>query len=267
MSNPISYSIAFIKRVIPVEILQKTFIAFENYNARLPVSMDSIIRTKIIEERVMVDCNLVGGTEATIPLLGLPQNRIDAFNVFYTIPKTMTGGRAITRALSVSYGEGSLMGATNMGLRNSSVMQDAVSGVMAAMSPIPQVSTAYVSLVGENTVLIQDNMALPINVYLRCMLENDSQFSHLQTASYQHFAKLVEYATKAYIYVTNVVKMDKGEIYAGQELGRYKEIVDSYSDAQQNYEDHLNKVWRKVSLLNDYQASHRHLASIVGGQW
>ena len=99
MSNPISYSIAFIKRVIPVEILQKTFIAFENYNARLPVSMDSIIRTKIIEERVMVDCNLVGGTEATIPLLGLPQNRIDAFNVFYTIPKTMPNEAPFKRYL------------------------------------------------------------------------------------------------------------------------------------------------------------------------
>lgn len=263
--NPVSYSLSYLRRVIPKEILEKTFISFQQYNSRLPISLDTVIREKVIEDRVMVDCNLVGGTESFISLVGIPAHRIDAFNTYYKIPKTMTGGRTITRALSVSYGEGSLMGATNMGLRNSSPMLDAVGGVMASFSPIPVVSTAYVSLVAENTVLIQDNMALPLNIYLRCKLENDSQFSHLNPASYKGFAKLVEYATKAYIYMENVIRMDKGEIFAGQELGRYKEIVDGYADAQQNYEDYLDKSWRKIAILNDYTASRRALALCVGG--
>lgn len=263
--NPVSYSLQNIHRTIPRDILEKVFISIIQHRYTVPVSLDARIRELVIEPWVMVDCNLVGGTETFLPLEAVPREQMDPFTVIYRIPKSMTQGRTITSALSVSFGQGSIIGSTNMGLRGSSPMLDAASSVMNAQLPIPMVSSAYCTLIGENVVLIGDNIALPTNLFLRCKLENDEAFTHLKPTSYMQFAQLVEYAIKAYIYTNSAIVMDRAFIHAGADLGRMKEIIDSYSDAFENYKTYFRETWQKVSILNDYTAHRRHLQMITGG--
>jgi hypothetical protein len=265
--NPITYSLQQLRYQIPKEILEKVFLSNLNYRTIQATTLDTRIRQEVIESRVLVDCNLAGGTETHIPLSDLPKEFIDPFTAIYRIPKTMTQGRTITRALSVSFGEGAIMGASNIAPTQGNALLDAAAGVLNSALPIPIVSTAQVQLIGENTVMIADNMALPVNIFLRCWLENDENFNHIQPTSYKNFAKLVELATKAYIYINAQIPMDKAFIHAGSELGRFKDIIDGYADANEQYDTHYNEVWRKTAYLNDYNAHRRHCQRVLGGNW
>lgn len=262
--NPVTYALEQVRFQIPLAILEKTFISNIDRRVLAPLSLNTRIREAVIDARVIPDCNLVGGTQAFISLLNLPVRYIDNFTYVYTIPKDRTQGRRISRALSISYGQGSVMGSTNLGQTNSSPMLDAAAGVMQAQQPLPPVATAYCQMIGENVVMITDNAGLPPDIWLRCWLENDENLNHIQPTSYGEFAKLVVFAVKAYIYVNNQIPMDRAYIMAGAELGAYKNTVDGYSDANQNYEDQ-KIVWQKVAHFNDFEASNRYHKAISGG--
>lgn len=270
--NPIQKAIVDLKYAIPPEILREAFITvpFRTSMApsairNVPVSLDHQIRQHVIDKRVIPDLNLIGGVEVTIPFDDLVPDNVDPYNTIYTVPKQKTQGRTITRIKSLTIGQGSVMGTTNMGMEGASPMLDAVSGVMAAALPIPLVSTAYVQLIGENTILINDNMALPHNIYLRCSLEADSDFSHWAAGAYHHFCQLVEFATKAHIHNLLIIQIGMAQLSGGQELGKFKEIVESYSDANENYKTFLHDVMRTVSILQDPEQHRRHLRMLIGG--
>jgi hypothetical protein len=272
--NPVQKAIFEAKWQIPSELLQECFIArtFDpvigpQARARLPVSIDHQIRQHVVNPKVIVDTNLVGGIELTIPLASLVPNNISPWVTTYTVPKALTQGRVISRVVSMTIGQGSVMGTTNMGMQGASPLLDAASGVLSSALPIPLVSTAYIQMIGENTFLIDDNMALPNNVWLRCIVEADEDFNHISPPLWLDFAELVVYATKAYIHNKLVIEVGMAQLVGGQELGRFKEILDTYSDAAQNYKDFLAEKWRVSQLLDDPSQHRRHLRLLLGGSW
>jgi len=266
--NPITKALQELGYRIPRAILEKTFLSNLQPFSYTPTSLDARIRETVIEPRVMVDCNLMGGTEATIPLGGVPRQQIDSFTYVCRIPKKLTQGRTITRALSISYGQVGMLGtSSNIPQQGTSALMDAAGGLLASALPIPAVSTAQCQLIGENVIMVIDTVSIPQDIYLRCWLENDTAFNHLQPTSYKDFAKLVEFAVKSYIYNHNQIPMDRAYIQGGFELGQFKSIVDGYADAEENYQTYLNEVWRKVALLNDFHGKRRHISLVTGGNW
>lgn len=272
--NAVEKAISEIKNSIPYEILQETFGRHTVNSApgvsphrQVPVSLDYQIRQHVLNPRVIVDCNLSGGTEVDIPMMSLIPNNVTPWVTTYTVPKQLTQGRSISRVVSMTIGQGSVLGTTNMGLQGSSALMDAASGVLAGVLPIPIISTAYIQLIGENTLLIDDNMALPNDVWLRCALEFDSNFTQLPKPYYHAFAELCIHAVKAYIYKSMVIEMGMAQLSGGQELGRFKEIVDGYADSNQNYYDYLEEKWTVTQKLADPQQKRRHLSMLVGGNW
>lgn len=266
--NPVTKALQELGYRIPRAVLEKTFLSNIRPFSLMPTSLDARIREIVIEPRVMVDCNLMGGTEVHIPLGGVPRQQMDNFTFVYRVPKNLTQGRTITRALSVTYGQTGYIGHTsNIPVRESSAIMDAASGMINSLLPIPMVSTAQCQLIGENTVMVNDTVAVPADIWLRCWIENDAGFNHLQPTSYKDFSRLVELAVKSYIYNHNVITMDRAYIHAGMELGQFKAIIDSYADAEENYQTFLNEVWRKVALLNDFHGKRRHISRITGGNW
>jgi len=137
--------------------------------------------------------------------------------------------------------------------------------VMDALGPIPITSTAYVQLIAENTIMVRDSIILPANSYLRCVLAMDEDLSHLQLRSYPAFSKLVEYAVKSYIFNQYIIQMDIAELQGGHNLGRFKEVVDSYSDAEENYQTYLKEVMQKVLFMNDLGESYKRTLKILIG--
>lgn len=264
--NPVQKAISELKFRIPAPILQQAFTRPRFGQRPLPVSLDAAIREQVIDARVRVDCNLVGGTELVIPLDGVPFEMWDSYTWVYRIPSHLTQNRPITRVMSLTFGSPIQNGIALQGSSGNSSLLSAAAGVMSSQAPIPIISTAYLRLIGENTVLVQDSISLPNNIALRCVVENDPDFTQLRSTTVPHFCKLVELATKAYIHNTLTLEIGMGQLVGGAELGRFKEIVDGYADANELYETYLRETWQRVSIFDDTSSRERMLRSITGGQ-
>ena len=165
MMGPMQKAIMEVKATIPKKILELAFLSNDNPRILVKRNLESVIRERIIEARVKVDCDLMGGIQAAIPLGQITPEVVDLWNVIYHIPKTFTQGRSIVSALSFSYGPGGSMGCSpaiytamnNMGSAGQhSPLTDALQGVYNSNEPIPIVSTAKVQLIGKNVVHISD---------------------------------------------------------------------------------------------------------------
>lgn len=254
-----------VKFAIPREILEEVFIRKEFNRTPMPVSLDAMIREKVINERVIPDCNLAGGNMIEIPLDNVPAEQIDTARYIYRIPANLTQNRKISRVVSLTIGPSNTMNNSYMGVNGYSQILDAAQGMMNAQMGIPIVSTAYIRLVGDNVLLVSDVLSMPRTCFLRCYLEYDDEFNTLQPTTYRPFSKLVELATKAYIYNNQVIPTGMNRLVGGMELGRYREIVDSYSDANQMYLDYIDEVWQKVMFMDDRKGYERSLRLVTGG--
>lgn len=269
--NAIQKAIKDIRNHIPREILERTFMtqnisAFGGRHSFQPLSLDQRIREAVIDAQVLPDCHLVGGTEVTVPLQNVQPEYINSYNLVYHVPKHLTQQRSIIRVLHITFGDGGIAGSMNLGLQGSSALLDKAQGLIQSRMPIPIVSTANIELIGENVVLVRENIAMPGNPYLRCVIATDSELNHLLPAAVLAFGKLCVLACKAYIYNSLAISMDQAQLSGGMALGRFREIVDSYSDAMEQYDTMFEERWRKIALLADPTAHLRHLKMITGGR-
>lgn len=266
--NPIKKAIQEVTFEIPKEILGLVFRENTVSYRNTPISLEEQITNKVIRSRVMVDCDLVGGDEVFIPLDGVPSETMDNLSTVYYIPKTKTQNRTINSVLSMSYSTNTsaAAGSAALGYNQCSVTPSLQIGqaMMDAHMPIPMVSTAKIQLIGENTVLVRDSTPVAGAGYLRCILSNDEAMSHLQMRSILAFCELVVLACKAYIYNEYIVTLDKGQIYAGQNLGVVSQIIEGYSDANELYKTYRKQVWAKVAFMNDTESMQRFIKLQVG---
>lgn len=280
--NPIKKALSEVQYRIPKQLLEAVFVnGASSWRGVKTLTLEDQILSLVVRPRVMVDCNLVGGTEAMIDLSGLAQEQPETWMTVIHVPKNRTGGRSINSVLSVclyntnvvaGYASVGVAGAGNVGVssngytsQDGSAMTSALSGAVGALDKAPLVATSRVSLIAENTILIRDGLLLPPNAYLRCILANDENMSHLQLRSYSYFAKLVEYAVKAYIYNELIITVDEAQLRYGQAVGAFKDIFSSYADAEQNYQDYLKQTWEKVAMMNDPEAYYRYLRLHISG--
>lgn len=264
--NPITKALSDIKFRIPKPILEETFIrrrGFDRLGLRSPVSLDYRIREEVIDARVMEDVNLVGGQEVTIPLRSVVPEYLPEFKVVFRIPLELTDNRRIMKVYSLIYGDGGVPTNTTMWTSGASQYVDAASALLASHSPIPNVSNHYIHIIGENTIMANMHITPSPQLYLRCVLEADSEFSHLKPASIPIFSKLVEYAVKSYIYNKLIIEIDEAYLTGGQQLGRFMSIVEEYSDAEELYQEYFTTKWRKTALFSDEQALTRHVKMLV----
>jgi hypothetical protein len=262
-------ALADVKYVVPKQILETVFLkkTIGTWRGDKPASLDDQIRSLVIFARVHVDCNLVGGAESIIPLEGLRGEEIDVNTTVYTIPKDRTQNRSIVSVLNITFIDPRAVmmqggNTTNCGV---SAMQSSGQALMDSMAPTPVVSSAQVQLIGENVVLLRDVTRVPTNSYLRCILGHDEMMSHIQPRSFRAFCKLVEYAVKSYIYNNHVVEMDTAEVRGGHSIGRFKEIIDGYADAEELYQTFLREKWEKIERMNDREGHARFIRSLIGG--
>ena len=255
-----------VKFRVPRQILDAVFIQRDRRWRQTPISIDEHILNEVVRPRVLIDCNLSGGTEVFIPLDNTPVTRTNDYTSVYRIPKDRTQGRSIISVLNITFSDPTKVSSYGVaaGTQNT-IMLQAGQSVMDAMGSIPVTSTARVQLIGENVVMVRDTVVLPANIYLRCILANDENMSHLQLKSYRPFAELVVLAVKAYIYNEYIIQMDLGELHAGQMLGRFKEIIETYAEADELYRTFLIEKWDKISVMNDTESWTRMLRTQLGG--
>lgn len=273
--NPINKALYEIKARIPREVLdlvfskRRTLLNQDQVGwRRAPLSLDEQILSEVIRTRVIPDTDTRGGTEVFIPLDGIPQYRDTEFDyvVYFNIPKEKTQGRIISSVLNVTYSDATRLAAYGgSGTIQNSAMLYTAQAVMSPHTTIPMVSTAYVQLVGENVVMVRDATILPPNIALRCILASDPNMSHLMMRTIPKWCELCVRAVKAYIYNNYVVMLDVGQIYAGQNLGAIKNIIDGYADAENLYQEYLEDVWGGVMHMNDRESMNRTIKTLLGG--
>lgn len=262
----ITKSIDEVKFRIPRQILETVFTQRSINWKQRPTPMEEQIMSLVVRPRVLIDCNLVGGTEIFVSLEGLQPERPEDFISVYNIPKTLTQNRSILSVLNISFNDPTrIAGYQAVAQHQATAMLQAGSAVMDAHSPMPMTSTAQVQLIGENVVMVRDTVILPANVFLRCRIANDENMSHLQLRSYRAFARLVELAVKSFIYQQYVVEMDMGQIKGGVMIGKFKEVVESYADSEELYQTYLTEKWEKISFMNDQETYTRFLRLGLGG--
>ena len=266
MSMAITKLLDEVKFRIPRPILDDVFLAKTSSWRQSSPNIDEQIMSLVIRPRVLVDCNLVGGAEVFIPLDGVPVERTNDYTSVYRIPKDATNGRSIISVLNITFSDPTKASAFGVAAgQQNTTMLNAGSAVMNAMSSIPVTSTARVQLIGENVVMVRDTVLLPANIYLRCIIANDENMSHLQLKSYRDFANLGVLAVKAFIYNDYVIKMDLGELSGGQVIGRFKEIIDTYSESEELYQTYITEKWQKISFQQDHEQMGRFLKLLIGG--
>lgn len=259
-------AISEVKFEIPPEILDLVFLKKAYYYRDRPTNLDREIIKKVIAPRVMVDSSLIAGTDYIVPLLDIYREMTEEWMAIYRVPKEFTDNRSIMSVLSIMYLNPYQVSAqAGPAVCGWSGLMATSQAILDAMSPIPNFSSSEVTLEGENTILIRDARILPQFSYARCILSYDEYMSNVNPRAYLYFAKMVVLATKAYIYNNRIIPMDRGELTAGVTLGAIKEVIDSYSDANQMYEEYRKDVMRKVLYMNDDQQKRRHLVRLVGG--
>lgn len=264
--NPIIKALDEIRFEIPAEILNQTFISHEARQCGEVISLDTRIREDILEKRVFVDIDLMGGTEAFIPLEPPVRHYspdLDPYTVIYHFPDEATQNRSIVQVYSVHF---AILGYQNAGMAlqyTESPSAAATRQVLDSAMRVPPAATSYLNLINHNTVMAR-YVYLPYkSAYMRVRLGNDNALSHIRAPAFHSFAELCVLAVKAYIYNKLSIPIGQAQLSGGQELGVFRERIMEYADANEMYKERLKR-WKKISVLNDAEANRRHIRMLVG---
>jgi len=244
-----------IRLAIPYEILNEAFKIDMGYvsgrTSGIQTSLSSRIREDVINKKVLVDCNLMGGKEVVVPLDSLPKKTLEDNTYVIKIPLKLTGGLAITSTLSVAHITSGLRGLS--GVNNTTTPVDGAFSNLANADRPSQLTipNSKVSLIGDNTVYIRLPDIAVGDLFLRCRVSNDPDMATLPPTSWLGFSKLSILATKAYIYNKLIIRIDEGQLQGGLNLGAFKQMVDNYSDALTLYNEYLSGEWVRVMALGD----------------
>lgn len=270
--NAIQYALNHVRHTIPEGILQ---LAFSPRSVVQPtvrwhqnnefMSIDQSVRDKVIEGRVNIDCNLVGGMQVAIDLRGVPFEQFDMATRVFRIPYEASGGRRIVSVQTLNYlTHHGMAGHTGLGGQGDQRL-GAIMDLYRAVATMPIVSTANCQLIGDNVVMVKDTVQhLSDQLAMTCLVENDSEMNNLNPGIYPVYAKMVELATKAYVYTQTILPMDQGVLHGGMSLGRISDIVESYSDANEMYQEIFTTQWKKASFTNDRPRMHAFITSMIG---
>lgn len=262
--NPITYALERLRFVIPEPILQRAFIDRHLNDCMQFVSLETLIKEQVIDRRVMVDIDLLGGTEAFIPL-SPPVNahHTDPYTVVYQIPAEVVQNRNIVQVYSIHF---ALIGYQNAGMAMSyteTPLASATRSVLDSAMQTPPAATSYLNLIAPNTVMARFIYMPYPSAFMRLRLGSDESLSHIRPQMFQTFGDLVAAAVKSYIYMKLPILIDESQLHGGQALGTFREIVERYGDEEEEYQ-RLLKRWRKQSVMNDPEANRRHIRTIVG---
>lgn len=263
--NPIAKALDEIQFNIPPEILKTVFTHDDFYLCSSPLSMETRIREQVIDGRVLVDMDIVGGTEVYIPL-GAPVNSeyIDQFTVAYQIPDELTQNRPIRQIYSVHFGILGYNTAQTVMHGTSTALGNEMRRVLDSALRTPPASTSYINLVNHNTFIVKFSYLPYSAAFVRCRLGNDDSLSFIRPQSIPKFAELCMWATKAYVYNKMRIRIDQAYLSGGQELGAYKDAIMEWSEAEERYQETL-KVWKNISQnFNDPESRRRTLRTLVG---
>jgi len=265
--NVITKALTDLRYKIPYEILELAFkrnnitTSGFNYSNLRNSSLDGIIRSIVINPRVLVDCNIYGGVTVEILLEQCKITRMTTNQMLIEVPKELTSNREIVKVSSVVMMPYTMQSAPLLIGREGGNIASKMYHSVADESNI--INSADIELIGSNLLLVGDSNVFMGYGVIRATIENDTELGNLSIAYSKHISSLVELAVKSYIYNSLKIKLDKGYVSQGHELGSVVEIVDSYSTAEEEYVDKLLKT-TAIFSMSQKTVSNRLISLAVG---
>ena len=256
--NALSKALVDLSFNIPKEILS---IAFNDNPVFAVQSVDETILNQVIRPKILPDCNIVGGVQIYVDVdncyvYDYSDNTMTEFVI--DVPKPLTNNRSIIAPI------GLFLGVRNAIIPSSdNPVLSALGQQMNAAAPADAIGTSRLELIGENKIVVTNPAAMFIGGKLKCVVENDSNLSNISPRSYITFSQLVTLGVKAYIYNHLIVKLGKGYIYNGHELGIVNEIISEYATANEEYYTFLRERWAVVAFHNDKERLSNHIKSML----
>ena len=234
--------------VIPMEILEA---AFQPYQTQ--TTLDECIKNKVLLARVRDDISVRGGKVLRIMLdpkwshytrspstysLGIS----GSYSTFH-VPPEAREGRDISTILAVRFPYTLNTHSVNGNFNNCSLKGNTVSGLACAALQAQtgsQLVSSPTGVVRPGNVIQLDPPQytwIPWEVIVR--LRYDDNFSGMDVSLIESFKRVCEYAVKSYIYTTLIFKIETNLVVRGMDIGIMKDIVSSYSDANEKYEEQL----------------------------
>lgn len=248
---------------IPRAILEDAFLGTRHRLRREPVTIESRFREEIFDNTIKQDLNSVGGTQLTLVLSNIPYTKLSNYQRIYKIPTRATGGRRITQAhltmlnLTSNFAESLPNSQTN--IYRKSTIDNSSQRLVNNNLPIPNRMNAEVEMLGENVLKINDWQNFTADMNLVCLLEYSENLSEIKDPYFPVIAKLALLATKGFIYRELALLVDKTRLEGGRDFGRYREFIDEYRDAQQQYDEYLDSDVYRVMILSDQNRKQRHI--------
>lgn len=272
--SPIDYALANLRHRIPEPILQMFFgpqpitqSTPSPFSRQHPIdyNIDYGIYEKILLSRVHPDINLFGATQVVIDLSAASVESIDYSTRVYRIPYESTSGRRIVSAQSLHYKRYLSANYNSYLDSNTNQLEQASNALINSLGSIPVVQTANLQIIGDNVVMVRDNAQFSVDDFiLVAIVEFDEALSAIAPGAYPVYASLVEYATKAYIYINGMIQLDRGQLYAGMELGQIRNFIEEYRDAEEEYQRIFKENWHKAAFTSDRMRMHKYVRGMFG---
>jgi hypothetical protein len=231
------------------------------YNYVNQTTVEQGIRERILHRLVLPACNVNGGKTEFVDLTGSQMRNLGNGCVEVNVPDILTGGRKIISVTEVYLGSmtssaGMLgMSVSPNDLCGQGSVTDMTNSLIGAMSPSRSMPVTYnnVHMTGNNCFVIFGMNAGTYSMSAKCILEFDEGMSSISTRHWENFAKLVELATKAYIYRSCKRPAQEAVMRSGIPLEGIRDDIMEYRDSWKEYEEYLTTTWTKCMAYSDRQ--------------
>lgn len=273
--SAINYAIREVTNRLPSQVLKRMFGKTQGMECSFnPTTIEDQIRIRVISHRVLTDMNIVGGRMKYLKLSQAQILHSDDIGTSYHYTEEQLHGRGILSAHYHMLGNpptGDILMMANLQQERATTMENEHCNADAMNKKLTSLAENYkhkivgftgnvdIELVAKNTILVPARVT---GGYFKVTLTDDPELTRVPPRSWRVFARLVELATKAYLYKEEVITLEQTEIYQGQALAGIKSYIDGLADSEELYQEQLTR-WAKIAFMHDRRAYNNFLKSQI----
>ena len=272
--SAITYALGELHHVIDREMLNQAYLYNQTGQAACQFAeLDNVIIDTTLYGRVLRDINIFGGMQKHLCTAHGQVIQSDNFGTVWHYPDSGMNGHTIMTASTFMPGITCLDGFNNAnacamsghpfppGFHNHH--QSGMQGLVNRLNGVNQHGPRGIvtpRVVAHNSILLENALQLAAGGTFTVIVSHDDALNDLPPKTWPIFSDLFVAAVKAFIYQTMRSRIARGSLFHGQEYNIFTEILQEYSDAEEQYRER-RQAWARVAYMNDrerYNSYIRH---------
>lgn len=222
----ITQGLSKIHRSIPRQILDVRYNIIKDGFSNVNSNIEDIV----IRGEVFTDLNLMSCNQLVVKISDLVYKGRYGDRDIYDVPSELTNGLSIIEVIGV--------------------IADGHSNILMVEGDVTIPSTIRTYLVNRHTISIDSEFSTESDGYIELMLAYDDRLKDINPISYPELFKAFILATKADIYNELSIDLDIGGLYYGYNIDALKSRVDEWSDAREQYEEHMELTVGRILFMS-----------------